>query len=199
MKAGGWRVSAASIAVLVIQLALVSSIAAKYVYQRARCPRVWTRTAMYDPELPMRGRYLSMQLQVDGCASTLPSAKQAGFPRTIEGVPNGAGYSVIAPGLVQFEAILAVKNNRLVAVRVPENEDIPTGQSVVAQSGVACDAMRLSDPVNFYIAEHATSPLPLARGQELWVEVTVPPKGPPRPIQLALKEANGAWKPLAFQ
>jgi len=49
------------------------------------------------------------------------------------------------------------------------------------------------------LAEHATSPLPLSKGQELWAEVTVPPKGPPRPIQLALKEADGAWKPLAFQ
>jgi hypothetical protein len=30
------------------------------------------------------------------------------------------------------------------------------------------------------------------------MEVTVPPKGPPRPLQLALKK-DGAWKPLAFQ
>ncbi len=58
--------------------------------------------------------------------------------------------------------------------------------------------MRLDAPVGFYIAEHALSPLPLKQGQELWIEVTVPPKGPPRPIQIALKD-NGAWKPLAFQ
>jgi hypothetical protein len=58
--------------------------------------------------------------------------------------------------------------------------------------------MRLQDPVNFYIAEHAQSPMPVKAGQELWIEVTVPPKGPPRPLQLALKQ-GGAWKPLAFQ
>ena len=69
---------------------------------------------------------------------------------------------------------------------------------MIAVSRASCDRMRLSDPVNFYLAEHATSPLPVRPGQELWVEVTVPPKGPPRPIQLALKD-NGAWKPLAFQ
>ncbi len=65
-------------------------------------------------------------------------------------------------------------------------------------SGASCDQMHLTAPVNFYLAEHAASPLPVKAGQELWVEVTVPPQGPPRPIQLALKD-NGAWKPLAFQ
>jgi hypothetical protein len=69
---------------------------------------------------------------------------------------------------------------------------------VLAVSGASCDQLRLSDPVSFYLAEHATSPLPVKPGQELWVEVTVPPKGPPRPIQLALQD-NGSWKPLAFQ
>ena len=38
----------------------------------------------------------------------------------------------------------------------------------------------------------------LKRGGELWIEVTVPPDGPPRPIQVALKQ-DGVWKPLAFQ
>ena len=57
--------------------------------------------------------------------------------------------------------------------------------------------MRLQEPVEFYIAEHAVDP-PSTEGQELWMEVTVPPVGPPRPLQLALKD-NGGWKPLAFQ
>jgi hypothetical protein len=35
-------------------------------------------------------------------------------------------------------------------------------------------------------------------GQELWIEVTVPPKGPPRPMQLAVKE-GGVWKVLAME
>jgi hypothetical protein len=64
--------------------------------------------------------------------------------------------------------------------------------------GSPCDALRLQQPVDFYIAEHAADPTALRQGEELWIEVTVPPKGPPRPLQLALKD-NGAWKPLAFQ
>ena len=64
------KISKTSIALLLIQLAIVSSVAAKYLYQRWTCPKVWTRAAAYDPELLMRGRYLSLQLTVDGCQST---------------------------------------------------------------------------------------------------------------------------------
>ncbi len=191
------KLSKASLAVLAIQLALVASVAAKYFYQRAACPRVWTRASMYDPDLIMRGRYLSMQLQVDGCRSTLPSAKQATFPRDIVGV-QGGNFAIAAQQSVRFPAKVGVKDNTLIAVRIPENGDLSSGQDIFATSGQPCDAMRLAGPVNFYIPEHATSPLPVKPGQELWVEVTVPPKGPPRPIQLALKD-NGAWKPLGFQ
>jgi hypothetical protein len=198
MRLGKITLSSASIALLVIQLAIVSSIAAKYLYQRWTCPRVWTRTVAYDPELPMRGRYLSVQLVVDGCQSTLPSAKQARMPRSVDGVPVGNRFSINAPGLVRFPATLRVEGNKLVAVRIPEGEGEPGGQMVSAWPGSSCENLRLETPVDFYIAEHAVSPTPVKAGQELWIEVTVPPKGPPRPIQLALKE-NGSWKPLAFQ
>jgi hypothetical protein len=85
-----------------------------------------------------------------------------------------------------------------VAIRIPEADLRSTGLMVEALPGSSCDALRLDTPVDFYIAEHATILTPLKPGQELWVEVTLPPQGPPRPIQLALKE-DGAWKPLAFQ
>ena len=192
------KLSKASIALLLIQLALVSSIAGKYLYQRWRCPRVWTRTVAYDPELPMRGRYLSVQLIVDGCQSTLPSAKEAAMPRNLDGVPMGGRFSINAPGTVWFPAALKVEADKLVAIRIPEADSQSRGQMVSAQPGSSCENLRLDAPVDFYIAEHAASPVPVKPGQELWIEVTLPPKGPPRPIQLALKQ-NGAWKPLAFQ
>lgn len=187
-----------SIALLVVQIVIVSSVGLKYLYQRATCPRVWTRAAAYDPSLVMRGRYLSLQLTVDGCSSTLPSAKNAQFPRNSSGVPVGPRFNVSAPDTVWFQATLAVKDNKLIVIRAPESESTTATQTVGASPGVPCDQMRLSEPVDFYIAEHATDPTRLQHGQELWIEVTVPPKGPPRPLQLALKD-NGAWKPLAFQ
>jgi predicted lipase len=192
------KLAKTSIALLIVQLAIVSTIAAKYLYQRSTCPRVWTRTAAYDPELVIRGRYLTMQLVVDGCQSTLPSAKQANFPRNINGVPNGMNYAIAGPQTIYFAAKLAVKDNKLVAFRIPESDDRPAGQMVSALPGLSCENLRLQDPVDFYIPEHAQGPLPLKQGDELWIEVTVPPKGPPRPIQLALKQ-NGIWKPLAIQ
>jgi hypothetical protein len=192
------KLSKASIALLLIQLALVSSIAAKYLYQRWRCPRAWTRTVAYDPELPMRGRYLSVQLIVDGCQSTLPSAKEAAMPRNLDGVPVGKTFRINSTQPVQFPATLKVEGSKLMAIRIPEDDSRSRGQMVSAQPGSSCENLRLDEPVDFYIAEHAASPVPVKPGQELWIEVTVPRKGPPRPIQLALKQ-DGAWKPLAFQ
>jgi len=190
------KISKASIALLVIQLAIVSSVAAKYLYQRWTCPRVWTHTVAIDPELLMRGRYLSLQLMVDGCQSTLPSAKAAAFPRDINGSAIQGPYQLRA--LATFHADLKVQNNRLLAIRILDDKNGRLGQAVSVWPGAACDAMRLDTPVDFYIGEHARSPLPLKAGQELWIEVTVPRNGPPRPIQLAMKE-NGGWTPLAFQ
>jgi hypothetical protein len=194
----GTRMSRASLVLLIVQLALVSSIAAKYLYQRRSCPRVWTRAAAYDPELAMRGRYLSLQLTADGCGSTLPSHAMAEFPRNVDGTVASPRFAVRGGQQVTFQAKLAVDGNKLVALRLPEVESPRDGEIVSAWPGTACDQMRVVQPVNFYVAEHAQSPLPLKQGDELWIEVTVPPKGPPRPLQLALKQ-QGAWRPLAFQ
>jgi hypothetical protein len=198
MRVGKVSISGASLLLLAVQLAIVSSIAAKYLYQRATCPRVWTRTTAYDPSLPLRGRYLSVQLSVDGCASTLPSAEQARMPRDQNSVPAGKVYTVQGPSAVNFSGRLKVEDGKLVAIRIPDGQDDAGGQQVMAGPGAACDQMTLQTPVDFFISEKAVDPSGFHPGRELWMEVTVPPKGPPRPIQLAIKE-NGAWKPLAFQ
>jgi hypothetical protein len=198
MKLGRATVSGASLAVLVIQLALVSSIAAKYLYQRWTCPRAWTRTVAFDPEMPMRGRYLSVQLVVDGCQSTLPSAKLARVPHDVNGLPTGKQFSIQAQDQFGFSAELKVEGNTLKAVKLPEWKDESAGQWVMASPGSSCDNLRLEQPVDFYLAEHAASPTPVKAGQELWMEVTVPRTGPPRPLQLALKE-GGVWRPLGLE
>jgi hypothetical protein len=198
MRGRKTSVDGASLLLLAIQLAIVLSIAGKYLYERWTSPRVWTRTVAYDPALPMRGRHLSVQLIVDGCQSTLPSAEQAAMPRDMNGLPTGKTYSIRAAQPVQFAARLKVDGDKLLAIRIPEAENQAGGQMVSAWPGSACTDLRLSAPEDFYIAEHAANPAPVHAGQELWVEVTVPPTGPPRPIQLALKD-NGVWKPLAMQ
>ncbi len=194
MKIGRVTLSAASLALLIVQLLLVSTIAAKYLYQRWTCPRVWTRASAIDPQLPMRGRYLALQLTVDGCQSTLPSAKDATFPRDVNGAAKPGPY-VLRPNAVDFRANLKVVNNTLVAVRNEGTEDATAGEEVVGTAGSPCNQMQLASSTEFFISDTAQSPLPLKPSQELWIEITVPPKGPPRPTQLALKD-NGAWRPL---
>ena len=202
MKIGRFTFSAASLALLVFQLAIVSTIAAKYLYQRWSCPRVWTRAAAIDPQLPMRGRYLALNLTVDGCQSTLPSAKNANFPRDFSGAVKPGSY-VLRSNDVDFHANLKVVNNTLVAVRIEGQdvggtEDSSAGEEVGGTASSPCNQMQLASSTDFFISDTAQSPLPLKPGQELWIEVTVPPKGPPRPIQLALKD-HGAWKPLELK
>jgi uncharacterized membrane-anchored protein len=192
------KLAKTSIVLLLIQLALVSSIAAKYLYQRVRCPKVWVRAAAYDPNMVMRGRYLSLQVTVDGCQSTLPNARQAVFSRNSDGTPRKGSFSVLGNSSVRFRARLSVEANKLVAIRIPETDSSSKGVEVTASPGANCDAMHLEEQVDFYINEYAADPTRLQAGQELWMEVTVPPKGPPRPLQLALKQ-DGAWKPLEFQ
>ena len=195
------KLSRTSLLLLLIQLAIVSSIAGKYLYQRWTCPRVWTRTVAYDPELVMRGRYLSLRLLVDGCGRIQP-------PPFVKEDPASPKYS--APWFIQsqgerYMGRLEVKNGKLLVIPTTgpmgRNGFVRTnaeGDSILALPGSACDALRLEQPVDFYIPEHAADPSLLKAGQELWIEVTIPSKGPPRPLQLALKQ-DGVWKPLAFQ
>ena len=107
------------------QCLLVLSLSGKLLYDRSTCPRVWVKTARWDPNLPIRGRYLALRLT--------PERDAQWYPQTY-------------------------------------------GQMVL-----------------FFVPEH-TLPFETVRGRrdaaELWAEVTLPRKGPPRPIRLALKKAE---------
>ena len=45
------------------QCLLVLSLSGKLLYDRSTCPRVWVKTARWDPSLPIRGRYLALRLE----------------------------------------------------------------------------------------------------------------------------------------
>src|SRR5690348_6439853 len=51
--------------VAALQLMIVSSLAAKFAHDRATCPRVWVKVGYYDPDLPIRGRYAALQIELD--------------------------------------------------------------------------------------------------------------------------------------
>ena len=54
---------------------------------------------------------------------------------------------------------------------------------------------RLAEPVAFFIPEHVPDPSRRPREEQLWVEVTLPRSGPPRPIRLGVMK-EGRLTPL---
>jgi len=98
-----------------LHLALVAALGGKLLLDRARCPRVWARALPVDPDLPIRGRYVRMRVDLPGQAS---------------------------------------------------------------------------QTVAYFIPEHVPDPSRRPPGEELWVELTVPRRGPVRPIRLAVKKAG---------
>ncbi len=58
-------------------------------------------------------------------------------------------------------------------------------------------AQVVAEPLAFFVPEHVRDPSVRAPGEELWAEVTVPRRGPPRPIRLGVRAA-GALAPLAL-
>jgi len=180
----------AALLLLVVQLALVLSVAGKYLYERKTRPRVWARTAQFDPSTPLRGRYLALQLAIDACG--LPHDKDH-FTQGFQDL-NGK----IGPGSYQWRISLGVRGGHLVPV-LEDSARSPEGiQSVSQREDRSCERVPLSEETEFFIPDTARPPFPLEKGQELWVEVTVPETGPPRPIQLALSDAGG-FHPLQFQ
>jgi hypothetical protein len=161
----------------VLQLLIVSSLGAKLLIDRARCPRVWVKTVSYDPDLPIRGRYASLRLVVQVPKTDLsrnrPFEKFRGF-----GFASERGRLEVRQGV-----LFAVHNE---AGSISYGRWFGTDES---------EMFALAEPVAFFLSEKAADPTRRARGEELWAEVTVPRKGPPRPIRLAVKSSSG-FQPL---
>ena len=124
-----------------LQIALVASLGGKLLVDRATRPRVWVKAVPVDPYLPIRGRYVSLTLEV-------------------------ASQMLPAPG-----TLAGAREMRLQPAEPPFK--IPN------RIGVA-----------FFIPENVPDPSRRASGEELWVEVTLPKKGPPRPIRLGVKKGE---------
>jgi hypothetical protein len=174
-----------AILLALIQIALVLSIAGKYLYERKTCPRVWVRTAQFDPNMPLRGRYLALQLSVDACDKSL----QGQMHRRTPVRPR------VDPDRISVPVRSTVRAGKLVVVAASDRGRPEMTQYLWFSPGESCDRAVLSESVEYFIADTARSPFPLQPGQELWVEVTVPPMGPPRPIQLATSK-DGVFTPL---
>ena len=171
-----------AILLIVMQCLLVSSIAAKYLYERATRPRVWVQTAQYDPDLPMRGRYLALSPLVNICGIKLQPPS------------DGKSRNWYRRGQVEVVA----RDGKLVAEDASGRLPRRGFPGIMFPDTIPCERAPVLFPIYYFIPEHAKSPFPLKPGQELWVEVTVPPSGPPRAIQVALSN-NGKWQVLKLE
>jgi len=157
-----------------VQLLLVLSLAAKLRWDRAHLPRVWVKTVAYDPDLPIRGRYLSLRLEVDASGvyaqNPIPKGMRPDFWRDMH------------------EVELRAENGKLVAHPTTRS----SANSVVLSVRQNQEIAFVYAPVAFFLPEHATDPSRGRKtGEELWMEVTVPKEGPPRPIRLAINRPSG--------
>jgi hypothetical protein len=154
--------------VAALHLAIVGGLAGKLLVDRATRPRVWARAAPVDPELPIRGRYLRLRIE----ATPAP-----GLDRP---VPLGARVA------------LSVEDGTLVASPDADSRlDVRIAERDGARVAV------LQQPLAYFIPEHVPDPSVRGAGEELWVEVTLPRRGAPRPIRLGVRR-DGVVMPLAL-
>ena len=153
------------------QVLLVAGIGAKFLYDRANYPRLWVETAPFDPDMPIRGRYVNMALRVDADRAA-------------------PGDGDRAPDM--FRARLEARGDALVAIQDDDN-----GRHWV-RSGRCGErnCWLLAAPLAYFIPEHGDDPSRQPEGSTLWAEVTLPPSGAPRPVGLGVKKGD-AIEPIA--
>lgn len=157
--------------VAAVQALLVASVGVKFLYDRAHYPRVWVETVPYDPDLPIRGRYVRIAVLADVERSQPPEV------------------AAESTGPVMFLGRLELKGERLVAI-----EDDDGRHWVSSRRCGEAQCWQLAEPLAYFIPEHVEDPSRRPAGETLWVEVTLPPKGAPRPIRLGVKK-DGALTP----
>ncbi len=119
-----------------LHVLVVADLGAKLLYDRATRPRVWMRAKPYDPDEPLRGRYVRLR----------PEAVDVLGPGDV--VPDGDGFRIVRRPTTKYDVV--------------------------------------DEPVAFFIPEHVPDPSQRSEGEQLWMEVTLPKAGPPRPIRLAV-------------
>ncbi len=165
--------------VAALHLAIVLSMTARYAWDRDRLPRAWARTVNYDPNLPVRGRYVNLRVVVP-----------------LEGDPGNEWM---------VRARLSIRDHKLMATVDPTGSATLHGQQRIRGALVTPGPISeiekdwaLDKPVAFFLSEHAADPTQRKPGEELWVEVSVPAKGQLRPVRLGVQK-DGALTPLELR
>ena len=177
------RVAYKGLVLAALHLALVCSLGAKLLYDRAYRPRVWIKVAPRDPDLPIRGRYISLSMEVPTEGFTIRS-QPSYYMKDKDGKPEMEDF--ISP----THCDLMLRHGQLTAV-AREDGDF----WIVLRGAHGKSVPMVNSQTAYFIPEHMNDPSRISRDEELWMEATIPRKGPPRPIRLGVKK-NGVLTPL---
>ena len=161
----------AGLVLAAVHAALVGSLGLKLLADRARLPRGWVQSQPFDPSTPLRGRYIRLGLLI-------PLTN----PDTTRGPYAEAGVRLELRG----DRVVGSIDDSVASPRVQLRQDQGRWSA------------RLAQPVAFFIPEHVADPSMRPGGEELWAEVTIPRKGPPRPIRLGVMK-GGQLSPLELK
>jgi uncharacterized membrane-anchored protein len=179
-----------AVAVALIQVLIVSSLGAKLLYDRRTRPQAWFKTERFDPNLPIRGRYVSLQIEVNDPRS--PEEVNKKFRDELQAIENQHaqfGY-VSSYDFGQECGSIVVRDGRPIAEFDQSANGSCDNLTFVRRNTANGMQLQLTEPSLFFIPDTAQDPRVVLRGDELWVLATIPRHGPPRPIALGVKKAG---------
>ena len=171
------RALRSGIGLAAVQAVLMLSTGVLFWIDREISPRAWVPTAPVDPNLPIRGRYITMTMLVPLRPNDL-SKSDAELLNTWQTVQLD----------VEGDRLIAQINDQ--SIRNQFNGRIRQRQDTLF--------VNLDHELAFFIPPDVQDPSIQPDGRTFWVEVTLPRFGAPRPIQLGL-ETNGLIEPLPLR
>lgn len=163
----------------VVQVALVASLGATLAIDRATYPRVWVRAHVSTPSEPLRGRYLALYVEVAAGPglSVSPPGADDDSTRARGGSAERSGLARRGPSV---PAALVVDRGQLLAVPALGRQ-----VRVLAVDRAGRRTTELASPLAYYIPEPPPDGANAGEDRSVWVEVTVPPRGLPRPLAIS--------------
>ncbi|BDU76428.1 hypothetical protein [Mesoterricola sediminis] len=181
------RLAGRSLLLAGVHLALLLSLGGKLLVDRATRPRGWFRAAPVDPMLPVRGRYVALALEVPLRGAAPASALTPPRP----GLFGSRSFPVRLEADGGIHAVAAPADSR--------GPDLHWATLPDAALALPEDRryVRISEGMAFFFPATARDPSLRPAGEELWVEATLPRRGPLRPIRLGVKKDGELrpWKP----
>ena len=159
----------AGVVLALLQAGLLLLVGLTFWIERLTAPRLWALAQPVDPNLPIRGRYVSLRLRV---------------PLSGVETSESTTQSVILQG----------QGDRLVAGNDGDGERY--AGALIRRDGQTL--VELSEPLALFIPPDVKDPSRRSPSDPLWVEVTLPRSGPPRPIQLGVMR-GGRVRPLSLR